>query len=109
MRQLFLAGIIAGCSSPLAAQAANRLYVSPPSIHVSPRAQNDEQLLYAYRQKLTPLREEILIRKAAEGGELSTASQAEFQHRLDRLNVEFERYVRKQVERGVNGWGYQQG
>ena len=80
-----------------------------PPVYVSPHALNDQQLLHVYRQKLKPLREEILARKVTEGGDLSEASRAKFQRRLDRLNADFRRFVRKQDIRGTDGWGYQQG
>ena len=97
-----------GLAAPALGQARPPAF-TPPPVYVAPRALNDQQLLHVYRQKLKPLREEILARKAAEGGDLSKASRAEFQDRLDRLNDEFRRLVRKQDSRGVNGWGYQQG
>ena len=108
MRILLAAALIVGFATPALSQARPPAF-TPPPVYVAPRALNDQQLLHVYRQKLKPLREEILARKIAEGGNLSAASRAEFQERLDRLNADFRRFVSKQDIRGVNGWGYQQG
>ena len=108
MRILFATILLTGFAAPVLGQAKAPAFSAPP-IYVAPRALNDEQLLHVYRQKLKPLRQEVLARKVAEGGDLSEASRAEFQQRLDHLNEQFRRFVRKQHVYGVNGWGYQQG
>ena len=107
----FITGValLCGLTAPAFAQMKPQIMIAPPPIQVVPRAQNEKQLLHAYREKLKPLRAEILAQKARDGGKLNQASKAEFQARLDELNDEFRRYVRKQHNRGVNGWGYQEG
>lgn len=101
--------LLCGLTAPASAQMKPQIMIAPPPPQVVPRAQNEQQLLHAYREKLKPLRAEILAQKARDGGKLDQASKAKFQARLDQLNEEFRRYVRKQRNRGVNGWGYQEG
>jgi hypothetical protein len=96
-------------TSPVMAQVKPRIMPAPLPAYVIPRALNGQQLLHIYRGKLEPLREEILARKAQEGGMLSEQSRAEFQERLDRINADFRRFVQKQDVRGANGAGFQEG
>ena len=91
------------------AQSTSAQLIAPMPSAGAQRPQNDQQLLYTYRAKLKPLREEILARKAIEGGELSEASKAEFQGRLDTLNRQFRRYVKKQDVYGYDAWGDREG
>ena len=104
MRSLIIVSAILTLASPAIAQV-----VAPMPSTGAQRPQNDQQLLYTYRAKLKPLREEILARKVAEGGELSAASKAEFQVRLDALNMQFRRYVKKQDVYGYDAWGDREG
>lgn len=104
MRSLITAVAITALAPSATAQV-----VAPMPSTGAQRPQNDQQLLYTYRAKLKPLREEILARRAAEGGELSAASKAEFQARLDALNKQFRRYVKKQDVYGYNAWGDREG
>ncbi len=104
MRTLLTATIIAMAAAP---GIAGPVGSTPPPI--SNRPLTDQQMLTAYQAKLKPLRAEILARKAAEGGQLTAASQAEFQSRLDRLNTEFRRFVKKQDVQGYDAWGDREG
>ena len=105
MRFLLAAAMVAGLTGPVLGQASVRLTPSSwPGTHFE-RPPSDAQFLRTYRQQLKPLREEILARRAAEGGDLSEASRAEFQMRLNRINADFRRYVRKQDIFAVDSWG----
>lgn len=100
MRVAFAALILLGFTTPIAAQT-----VQPMPSTGANRPLNDQQLLYIYRNKLKPLRAEILARTAAEGGQLSAVSQAEFQNRLDTINREFRRFAKKQDIHSFDAWG----
>ena len=101
----FLAGlaILASSAPALAGPVA-----SMPSTDAN-RPLTDQQLLVIYQGKMKPLREEILARKAAEGGTLSEASRAEFQVRLGTINKEFRRFVKKQDVDRYDAWGDREG
>jgi hypothetical protein len=73
------------------------------------RPLTDQQLLVIYQAKMKPLREEILARRAAEGGTLSEASRAEFQVRLNIINKDFRRFVKKQDVNGYDAGGDRDG
>lgn len=79
-----------------------------PSVN-SNRPLTDQQMLTIYREKLKPLRADILTRKAQEGGQLSQASLSEFQVRLDRINADFRRFVKKQDVFVYDAWGDREG
>lgn len=101
----FLAGLaVLASSAPVLAGPV----ASMPSTN-SNRPVTDQQLLVIYQGKMKPLRDEILARKAAEGGTLSEASRAEFQLRLDTINKDFRRFVKKQDVYAYDAWGDRDG
>jgi hypothetical protein len=115
MRKLLAAAIILSLSAPAIGRSVPSMSsppgsqgshggpahnVPPPSVgshhpHGDYGQLSNRQLLLMYRNKLKPLRAEILARRAAEGGELSAASRAEFQTRLDETNEEFRRSLKR--------------
>lgn len=100
MRYLIAAAALAALPLPASAESA-ATWPAAPNAH----ALTEQQLLRIYQDKLKPLRAELIARRAAEGGELSPASLIEFQRRLDALNADFRRFVRKQDVFGYDAWG----